>query len=193
MTAKRQFEGRFGAVAIYCGSRTGHHPSHGLLAEQVGALLAGAGVTIVYGGGSVGLMGLTARAALAAGGRVVGVIPHFLDALEVGQPGLSEMIRVETMHERKWLMLQRADAVLALPGSIGTLDELLEVITWRELGLHDKPIFLLGPDGYWAPFVALLRHIDAHGFAPPDLFSLFTPLPDLAALRHGFGLPPDAG
>jgi uncharacterized protein (TIGR00730 family) len=177
------------AVAIYCGSRTGHGESHRALAATVGRLLALAGVSVVYGGGSVGLMGVVARAALAHGGRVVGIIPHFLDALEVGQEGLTEMIRVETMHERKWLMLQKADAVLALPGSIGTLDELLEVITWRELKLHDKPIYLLGPDDYWAPFVALLQHIDANGFAPADLFDLFAVLPDCASLAAALNLP----
>ena len=161
------------ALLVFCGSRTGHDPAHAKLAEALGALLAARGVTLVYGGGGVGLMGIMARAALAGGGRVIGIIPRTLMTAEIAQAGLTEMIAVETLHERKALMHARADAILAIPGSIGTLDELFESMTWRELGIHDKPIWLLG-------------HLDTAGFAPPDLGRLTTLLPDLAALDCAF-------
>ena len=174
------------ALLVFCGSRTGHDPAHAKLAEALGALLAARGVTLVYGGGGVGLMGIMARAALAGGGRVIGIIPRTLMTAEIAQAGLTEMIVVETLHERKALMHARADAILAIPGSIGTLDELFESMTWRELGIHDKPIWLLGPGGYWDTLLALLGHLDTAGFAPPDLGRLTTLLPDLAALDCAF-------
>ena len=170
------------SLLVFCGSRTGHDPAHAELAAALGTLLAERGVTLVYGGGGVGLMGIMARAALAGGGRVVGIIPQTLMTAEIAQGGLTEMIVVETLHERKALMHARADAILAIPGSIGTLDELFESMPWRELGIHDKPIWLLGPGGYWDSLLALLAHLDAAGFAPPDLDRLTMFLPDLAAL-----------
>lgn len=170
------------SLLVFCGSRTGHDPAHAALAAAVGALLAGHGVTLVYGGGGVGLMGVMARACLAGGGRVIGIIPRTLMTAEIAQAGLTEMHVVETLHERKALMHARADAILALPGSIGTLDELFESMTWRELGIHAKPIWLLGDNGYWAPLVALLSHLAREGFAPPDLDRLALALPDLPSL-----------
>ena len=170
------------SICLFCGSRTGTDPAHAALAEGFGALLAAQGVTLVYGGGGIGLMGLAARAAMAGGGTVVGIIPDFLATAEIAQTGLAELHRVPTLHARKLLMHDRADAIVALPGSIGTLDELFEAMTWKELGLHPKPIWLLGPPGYWTPFLDLLRHLDAQGFAPPDLFELVQELPDLDAL-----------
>jgi uncharacterized protein (TIGR00730 family) len=170
------------SLLLFCGSRSGHDPAQAALAIALGALLADRGVTLVYGGGGVGLMGLAARAALAGGGRVVGIIPRALMTAEIAQTGLAEMHVVDTLHERKALMHIRSDAIIALPGSIGTLDELFESVTWRELGIHQKPIWLLGANGYWQPLLALMRHIAAQGFAPPDLDSLFETLPDLAAL-----------
>jgi uncharacterized protein (TIGR00730 family) len=170
------------SLLLFCGSRSGHDPAQAALATALGTLLAERGVTLVYGGGGVGLMGLAARAALAGGGKVVGIIPEALMTAEIAQAGLTEMHVVTTLHERKALMHARADAIIALPGSIGTLDELFESITWRELGIHDKPIWLLGANAYWAPLVALLRHLADQGFAPPDLDRLCETLPDLAAL-----------
>lgn len=170
------------SLLLFCGSRTGHDPAQAALAAALGALLAHHRVTLVYGGGGVGLMGIAARACLAAGGAVTGIIPRALMTEEIAQTGLTEMIVVDTLHARKALMHARADAILALPGSIGTLDELFESITWRELGIHDKPIWLLGASGFWSPFLALLGHIAREGFAPPDLDRLAEPLPDLAAL-----------
>lgn len=177
------------SLLLFCGSRVGHDPAQGALAAALGVLLAERGVTLVYGGGGVGLMGLAARASLAAGGKVVGIIPHALMTDEIAQAGLTEMHVVETLHERKALMHARADAIIALPGSIGTLDELFESVTWRELGIHDKPIWLLGANRYWEPLLALLRHIAAEGYAPPDLDRLFESLPDLAALAQHLPAP----
>jgi uncharacterized protein (TIGR00730 family) len=170
------------SLLVFCGSRTGHDPAQAALATALGTLLAERGVTLVYGGGGVGLMGLVARAAMAGGGEVVGIIPRALMTAEIAQAGLSEMHVVDTLHERKALMHLRADAIIALPGSIGTLDELFESVTWRELGIHAKPIWLLGANGYWEPLLALMRHLAVQGFAPADLDSLFETLPDLAAL-----------
>ena len=177
------------SLLLFCGSRAGHDPAQAALATALGTLLAHRGVTLVYGGGGVGLMGLAARAALAHGGKVVGIIPRTLMTAEIAQAGCTEMHVVETLHDRKALMHARADAIIALPGSIGTLDELFESVTWRELGIHAKPIWLLGANNYWAPLLTLLRHIAAQGFAPPDLDDLFETLPDLAALAAH--LPPD--
>ena len=170
------------SVCLFCGSREGNNPAHAALADAFGALLAQRSITLVYGGGGIGLMGRAARAAMAAGGRTVGIIPDFLGTAEIAQTGLTELQVVPNLHTRKMLMHDRADAIVALPGSIGTLDELFEAITWKELGLHSKPIWLVGPPGYWAPFKALLSHLDREGFAPADLFDLIEELPDLDAL-----------
>ena len=170
------------SLLLFCGSRSGHDPAHAQLARDLGTLLAARGVTLVYGGGGIGLMGEAARAAMAGGGRVIGVIPQSLMREEVAQQGLAEMHVVDTLHTRKALMHQLSDAIIALPGSIGTLDELFETITWRELGVHDKPIFLLDSTGYWQPFLALLAHLDTQGFAPPDLAGLIEPLDSLETL-----------
>ena len=175
------------SLCLFCGSRPGADPAHAVLAEALGELLAARGVTLVYGGGAIGMMGLAARAAMAAGGRVEGVIPRFLMTEEIAQRGLAELVVVDTLHERKAEMHARADTILALPGSIGTLDELMEALTWRELGLHDKPVWLLGANDYWRPLVALLEHIAAEGFAPPDLFRLVEPLAGLDDLAARLG------
>lgn len=175
------------SVCLFCGSRTGHNPAYARLAEGLGTLLAKRGVTLVFGGGSVGLMGVAARAARAAGGEVVGIVPRALTRIEPAQQGLSELVLVETLHERKALMHARSAAVLALPGGIGTMDELFEMMTWRELGIHDKPIWLLGADGYWQPFLALLEHIGGEGLAPPNLMDLCEPLATLDELAVRLG------
>jgi uncharacterized protein (TIGR00730 family) len=170
------------SLLLFCGARPGHDPAHAALAAALGRLVAARGLTLVYGGGAVGLMGIAARAAMAEGGRVVGVIPRALMTAEIAQAGLAEMHVVETLHARKALMHQLSDAIVALPGALGTLDELFESLTWRELGLHDKPIWLLGASDYWRPLTALLGHLAAEGFAPPDLARLIAPLDDLDAL-----------
>jgi len=175
------------SLLLFCGSRPGHDPVHAELAAGLGALCAAQGVTLVYGGGRVGLMGVAARAAKAAGGRVIGIIPRLLMTTEIAQDGLDELHVVETLHERKALMHRMSDAIIALPGSIGTLDELFESLTWRELGIHDKPIWLLGGKDYWQPLTALLGHIGAAGFGPPHLGSLAEPLTGLPDLAEKLG------
>ena len=176
------------SLLLFCGSRTGHDPAQAELAAAIGTLCAERGVTLVYGGGGIGLMGIAARAALAAGGEVIGVIPEALKTAEIAQEGLSELIVVDTLHARKAIMHQRSDAILAIAGGIGTLDELFESMTWRELGIHAKPIWVMGANGFWAPFLGLIDHLSATGFAPANLSQLAVPLADLAAL--GAQLPP---
>ena len=170
------------SLCLFCGSRAGTEPAHSATARDFGAWCAGEGIRLVYGGGGIGLMGEAARAALAGGGEVVGVIPRLLMTDEVAQAGLTEMHIVETLHARKRLMHDLSDAFVVLPGGIGTLDELFEAMTWRELGIHDKRIFLVGANDYWAPLVDLLTHLAAQGFAPPDLLRLATPVATLAEL-----------
>lgn len=169
------------ALCLFCGSRPGADPAYAELATGLGELCADRGITLVYGGGANGLMGLAARAALDGGGQVVGVIPEKLMALEVAMPGLTELIVTSTLHERKALMFARSAAVVALPGGIGTMDELFEVMTWRNLGLHAKPIMLLG-GAFWQPFMGLLGHLDRTGFAYPGLFDLIEPVAGIDAL-----------
>ena len=153
------------SLCVFCGARFGIDPGSREVATRLGGLLARKGITLVYGGGGVGLMGLVANAALEAGGRVVGVIPRFLLQREAGHPALSETVVVETMHERKLQMFERSDAFVVLPGGIGTLEELFEVLSWRTLGLHTKPIVIVDQGGYWQPLAALLRGVVEGGFA----------------------------
>jgi uncharacterized protein (TIGR00730 family) len=150
------------AVAVFCGSRLGAKGAYREAAAGFGRALARRGLTLVYGGGNVGLMGVLADAALAAGGEVVGVIPDFLIAREVGHGGVTRLVRVESMHERKATMAELSDAFVALPGGLGTLEEIFEVWTWNLLGLHAKPCGLLDVDGYFSPLVAFLdRTVEA--------------------------------
>jgi uncharacterized protein (TIGR00730 family) len=161
--------GRIGSVLVFCGSRSGEDPRHAVLAADVGRILAARGVTLVYGGGALGLMGEAGRAALAAGGQVKGVIPSFLKDWEVAEPLCEDMTITDSLHTRKFVMFEQADAVLALPGGLGTLDELIEVLSWRNLRLHAKPVWLMGDGDFWSPFLALLRHCVDSGFAGPDI------------------------
>ena len=190
MSASTRSAGKPASLCVFCGSRVGHDPAHAILAAELGVRLAQAGITLVYGGGALGLMGVVARAALDAGGTVVGVIPAYLSTVEIAQPGLSELIVVDTLQQRKQVMAARSDAFLALPGGIGTLDELLEMMTWSQLGEHAKPAWLLGPNGYWQPFQALLKHLIDTGFGDPRLLGEAVELPDLAALMAMLGQPP---
>jgi len=155
------------AVCVFCGSSSPDDPRYADAARSLGTVLAGGGIELVYGGGQVGLMGVLADAALAAGGRVTGVIPAGLFSKEVGHTGLTELHEVATMHERKQLMYDLADAFVALPGGLGTLDELAEVVTWAQLGLHRKPVALLDVDGFWDPLVAQLDRMVDVGLLKP--------------------------
>ncbi len=152
------------ALCVYCGSRRGDDPAHAQAAQAIGRQIAQRGWRLVYGGGNVGLMGIVADAALAGGAPVVGVIPRSLMEREVGHSGLSELHVVETMHQRKQRMAEQADAFLALPGGIGTFEELFEVWTWRQLGYHDQPIGLLNVGGYYDGLVAFMQQTVDAGF-----------------------------
>jgi uncharacterized protein (TIGR00730 family) len=155
------------SLCVFCGSSEGRDPGYVALARATGALLAQRGITLVYGGGRVGLMGALADAALAQGGRVVGVIPQMLLDLEVGHAGLSELHVVQTLSERKLLMSDLADAFLALPGGIGTMDELFEAWTWVQLSLMTKPCGLLNHEGYYDALIGFLDHAVREGFLRP--------------------------
>ncbi len=163
-----------GSLCVYCGSSTGVDPAHGEAARRLGELMAERGVRLIFGGGRIGLMGVLADAVLAGGGSVIGVIPGHLEEREVGHRGATELIVVGGMHERKRRMFELADAFAVLPGGLGTLDETLEIITWRQLGLHDKPLVLVDHGGYWAPLRGLLDHIVERGFAAPESRALYT-------------------
>jgi uncharacterized protein (TIGR00730 family) len=152
------------SVCVFCGSGDGALPVFREAAEALGKSLAEAGIRLVYGGGSHGLMGAIARAVLAHGGEVTGIIPDFLEAREVMLEGAQEMIVTRHMHERKQLMFEKADAFIALPGGIGTLEELIEQMTWSQLGQHDKPILMLNTNGFWKPLLVLLAHMRAFHF-----------------------------
>jgi uncharacterized protein (TIGR00730 family) len=157
------------SICVYCGSRPGQNPAYAKVADDLGRAIANEKWRLVYGAGDVGLMGTVARAAQGAGGDTFGVIPTHLMDLEVGKTDLTRFIVTETMHERKKVMLMNADAIVVLPGGAGSLDEFFEVLTWRQLGLHGKPIVLLSVENYWAPLTALLNHVVDQGFADSSL------------------------
>lgn len=151
-------------ICVYCGSAEGDDPRYAMAAETFGRILARAGVGLVFGGGSCGLMGVTARATLNAGGRVTGVIPSFLDQREIALHGLTDLIVVEDMHTRKRLMFEKSDAFVALPGGVGTLEELTEQLTWIQLGRHTKPLVIANIGGFWRPLLTLFAHMHNSGF-----------------------------
>ena len=151
-------------VCVFCGASAGRVPAYLAAARAFGVEVGRRGLGVVYGGGRVGLMGAVADGALGAGGEVIGVIPQELVDRELAHPALTELHVVGTLHERKALMAELADAFVALPGGFGTLDELLEQLTWSQLGLHGKPVGLLDVAGYWRPLVALARHAVEEGF-----------------------------
>lgn len=152
------------ALCVYCGSSSGSHPEYVDQARAFGTEMARRGMSLVYGGGKVGLMGTVADAVLAAGGKVVGVIPRQLVDLEVAHPGLSELQVVETMHQRKTRMYELSDAFVALPGGFGTMDEMFEMLTWAQLGLHRYPCAFLDVRGYYSGLRGMMDHMVAEGF-----------------------------
>jgi uncharacterized protein (TIGR00730 family) len=170
------------AVAVFCGSRAGHDARHQAAATALGAGLAARGIRLVYGGGRVGLMGAVADAVLAGGGLVTGVIPEFLTRLEVAHTGLTALHITDSMHDRKRMMFAMADAFVTLPGGFGTLDETVEIATWRQLGLHDKPILLCNEGGWADAFLAALRATVTDGFASASSLDLIETVPDVPAL-----------
>ena len=180
-------------LGIYCGSRAGVRSVYADAARALGRLLAERGVGVVFGGGSVGLMGVVADAALEAGGEAIGVIPHGLAVREVGHGGLTELHVVDTMHERKALMADLADGFVALPGGIGTLEELMEVWTWAQLGIHRLPVGLLNVAGYFDSLIAFLDHAVAEGFVSAATRDVLTVADAPATLLAALGAwePPD--
>ena len=170
------------AVAVFCGSRSGNDPAYRAAAQTLGRGLAEAGIRLVYGGGRIGLMGVMADAALAAGGTVLGVIPEFLTRREVAHEGISELVITASMHARKQTMFEAADAFVSLPGGLGTLDETIEIITWRQLRLHDKPILICDVTGSAAPFLATIEAAIAADFAYPATRELYEVVDGVPAL-----------
>ena len=161
------------SVCVFCGSRPGVDPAYMAAGEVLGVALAGSGFRLVYGAGDVGIMGAVARSAQAAGGETFGVIPVHLLQREVGKTDLTRFVVTETMHERKKVMFMNSDVIITLPGGPGSLDEFFEVLTWRQLGLHDKPLHLLSIGGYWQPLIGLIDHVVAQGFADPGFADNF--------------------
>jgi uncharacterized protein (TIGR00730 family) len=157
------------SICVYCGSGQGTDPVFTAAARVLGHMMAKAGIRLVYGGGRIGLMGEVARSVLDAGGTVTGIIPKFLKAREVMLADAQELHVVEDMHARKKLMFDKADAFIALPGGIGTLEELVEQLTWAQLGRHEKPILIANINGFWRPLLSLLAHMRESGFVRPGL------------------------
>ncbi|GAJ29756.1 LOG family protein [Acidomonas methanolica] len=168
-------------AAVFCGSRHGDLSGYAEAARALGSALAHAGVRLIYGGGAVGLMGEVAGAALAAGGAVSGIIPDFLHTREVMHHGVDELVVTGSMHERKALMFARAEAFLILPGGLGTFDELMEILTWRQLGLHDKPILIVNVLGWARAVITMLETAVEQGFAAPSTRGLYEVVPDVPA------------
>lgn len=172
------------SLCVFCGSNSGASPNYARAAARVGTLLAERGITLVYGGGRVGLMGILADAALAAGGKAIGVIPRALEAREVAHTGLTELRVVSSMHERKALMSELADGFLALPGGIGTMEEWFEVWTWGQLGIHPKPLGMLNVAGYYDHLLAFFDRMVTDGFLPPAHRSMAIVGEDPETLLH---------
>ncbi len=175
------------SLCVFCGSRNGADPAYLADAAAVGRMIADIGWRLVYGAGDVGLMGAVGRAAMEAGAKTMGVIPTHLLRREQGRMDLGQIVITEDMHERKKVMFMNSDAVAVLPGGAGSLDEFFEVLTWAQIGLHTKPIYLLNTNGYWMHLIQLLNHIVAQGFAEPSMLALVgvvDTVPDLTrALR----------
>ncbi|MCT8160230.1 TIGR00730 family Rossman fold protein [Pseudoruegeria sp. SHC-113] len=172
------------SVCVYCGSRKGRHAAYEADARAVGAAIAENGWRLVYGAGDVGLMGAVANATQRAGGETFGVIPTHLLDWEVGKRDLTRFVVTENMHERKKVMYMNSDAIVVLPGGAGSLDEFFEVLTWRQLGLHEKPIFFLNTADYWAPLAALMDHVVEEGFADATIKDFYRMFDDVPALTE---------
>lgn len=176
------------SICVFCGAQDTVPEVHLNVATQLGEAMAGASKTLVYGGGDCGLMGRTANAVMDGGGEVIGVFPRHMRALEKEHKGLSEIHLVDTMHERKQMMYDKSDAFLILPGGCGTMDEMFEILTWRQICLHEKPILIFNHQGYWDHLVALLGNIIANGFARPETKEMFEVVDTFDQLKARCGL-----
>ncbi len=169
-------------ICVFCGASAGNHPMYAAVADALGRELSSRSIELVTGGGKVGLMGVVADAALASGGRVTGIIPRSLEEREVAHRGLTRLHVVETLHERKALMHELSDAFIALPGGFGTLDELMETITWAQLGIHEKPVGLVNVDGYFDELLSFVEGAVSRGFVSEAHRALLTVRDDAQAL-----------
>jgi uncharacterized protein (TIGR00730 family) len=170
------------SVAVFCGSRLGADPAYAAAARALGLGLAEAGIRLVYGGGKNGMMGVLADAVLEAGGSVLGVIPEFLTSWEVAHPGVTELVITDSMHSRKRRMAEESDAFVAMPGGIGTFDETIEIVSWRQLRLHARPIFVCNVADWAAPLLAAIEGAIAQGFAGPEAREFFSVVADVPTL-----------
>ncbi|MBE7620621.1 TIGR00730 family Rossman fold protein [Gluconacetobacter entanii] len=180
------------SAAVFCGSRFGVRPEFHDAATELGTCLGQAGIRLVYGGGHVGLMGAVADATLKAGGRVTGIIPAFLHDREVMHEGVTDLTVTTSMHERKALMFSKSDVFVVMPGGLGTFDETIEIMTWRQLKQHDKPIFIVNIAGWAGPLLAMIESAIENGFASPSVRRLFHVVEDVPALMralHGTATP----
>ena len=164
----------FQSLSVFCGSKVGYNPNYEIEAQKLGSLMAERGIQLVYGGGRIGLMGVVANAVHEGGGKVIGFIPDFLMSLEIANKGVGELVVTDSMHIRKAKMFEISDAAVVLPGGIGTLDEVIEIMTWKQLRQHDKPIVLVNVDGYWDPFIGLINLVVDGGFAHPKINELIS-------------------
>ena len=180
------------SLCIYCGSSNKVSPAHQDAARRFGTLLGERGIRLVFGGGRVGLMGIAADAALAAGGEVIGIIPYHLHDVEVGHKDVTELIITGSMHERKQKMFELSDAFVVLPGGLGTMDETFEILTWKQLKLHDKPVILVDNDGYWTPFLGLVDHIVGNGFAGAHVKEFYITVPTVEDVLPAIAAAPAA-
>ncbi|HMS94635.1 MAG TPA: TIGR00730 family Rossman fold protein [Tabrizicola sp.] len=171
------------SLCVFCGSRKGVNPAHARAAAELGRVIARNGWRLVYGAGDVGLMGEVAAAAHKSGAELLGVIPIHLLGRESQKQAVRDMVVTEDMHERKKVMFMNSDAIAVLPGGAGSLDEFFEVLTWAQIGLHRKPVFLIDVEGYWQPLLALIEHVIAEGFADPTLKGHFAAVPDVASFE----------
>jgi uncharacterized protein (TIGR00730 family) len=187
---------KLNSVCVYCGSGHGADPVYQACAQILGQALAEQNIRLVYGGGSIGLMGTVARAVIEAGGKVTGIIPKFLASREIMLDSVDDLIITEDMHERKQLMFQRADAFVALPGGVGTLEELVEQLTWAQLGRHSKPILLANIENFWAPLLDLLAHMSAQEFIRKGLnvtYHVVDKAPDIVPKLQALAAEPVTG
>lgn len=186
---------KIGSVCVYCGSRRGARPAYVAAASDLGRYLAEADIRLVYGGGAVGLMGVVADAVLENGGRVTGIIPRFLDDAEVGKRDVTDMIQTDTMHDRKARMAELSDGFVVLPGGLGTLDETFEILTWKQLRLHAKPVVLVNTDGYWDLFLHLIERQVEEGFVDRAYLGLFRVVESVPEVIPALleAVPPDGG
>jgi len=184
---------RIKSLCVFCGSRAGAHPAYEVAARDLGHAIADRGINLIYGAGDIGLMSVVARAALENGGKVTGIIPEFIQDFEVGSPGEIELIVVQCMHERKRTMFDRADAFVALPGGLGTIDETIEMITWKQLQQHKKPVVLIDTNRYWKPFQELVHAVVDGGFGHIGINELFSVVENVESVFHALRDAPDPG